>query len=81
MHYRFTLPQIEAGIEQPTEEVHELCMDLVSRAVRNEEYLHRLALPNASGTSSAVPGPAVNPICTVAWTSPTTAKRPPSCSS
>ncbi|HEY4342303.1 MAG TPA: glutathionylspermidine synthase family protein [Steroidobacteraceae bacterium] len=45
VHYRFTLPQIEAGIEQPTQEVHELCMDLVSRAVRDEEYLRRLALP------------------------------------
>jgi glutathionylspermidine synthase len=45
VHYRFTLAQIEAGIEQPTEEVHELCMDLVSRAVRDEEYLRRLALP------------------------------------
>lgn len=45
VHYRFTLPQIETGIEQPTQEIHELCMDLVSRAVRNEEYLRRLALP------------------------------------
>ena len=45
MHYRFTLPQIESGIEQPTQEIHELCMDLVSRAVRDEEYLRRLALP------------------------------------
>lgn len=44
-HYRFTLPQIESGIEQPTQELHELCMDLVSRAVRDEEYLRRLALP------------------------------------
>lgn len=45
VHYRFTLPQIEAGIEQPTQEIHDLCMDLVSRAVRDEEYLRRLALP------------------------------------
>ena len=45
VHYQFTLPQIEAGIEQPTQEIHELCMDLVSRAVRNEDYLRRLALP------------------------------------
>ncbi len=45
VHYRFTLPQIETGIEAPTQEVHELCMDLVARAVRDEEYLRRLALP------------------------------------
>jgi glutathionylspermidine synthase len=44
-HYRFTLPQIEQGIEAPTQELHELCMDLVSRAVRDEAYLRRLALP------------------------------------
>ena len=44
-YYRFTLRQIEDGIEAPTQEVHELCMDLVSRAVRSEEYLRRLALP------------------------------------
>jgi glutathionylspermidine synthase len=44
-HYRFTLPQIESGIEQPTQDIHELCMDLVRRAVRDEAYLRRLALP------------------------------------
>ena len=44
-HYRFTLAEIETGIEAPTQEIHELCMDLVSRAVRDEEYLRRLALP------------------------------------
>ena len=45
VHYRFTLPQLESGIEPPTQEIHELCMDLVGRAVRDEEYLRRLALP------------------------------------
>jgi glutathionylspermidine synthase len=45
VHYRFSLSQIETDIENPTEEIHELCMDLVSRAVRNEEYLQRLAIP------------------------------------
>jgi glutathionylspermidine synthase len=44
-HYRFSLAQVEADIERPTEEIHELCMDLVSRAVRNEDYLRRLAIP------------------------------------
>ncbi len=46
-HYRFSIRQIETDIESPTEEVHELCMDLVSRAVRNEEYLRKLAIPAA----------------------------------
>jgi glutathionylspermidine synthase len=45
IHYRFSVDQIERDIESPTEALHELCMDLVSRAVRNEEYLRRLAIP------------------------------------
>jgi len=43
--YRFTLEEIERDLEAPTEEVHELCMDLVSRAVHDEDYLRRLAIP------------------------------------
>lgn len=44
-YYLFTLKEVEGDLEAPTEEVHELCMDLVSRAVRDEEYLRRLAIP------------------------------------
>jgi glutathionylspermidine synthase len=44
-HYRFTLEEIEQDLERPTQEIHELCMDLVSRAVREESYLARLAIP------------------------------------
>lgn len=47
VHYRFCLAEIENDLERPTEEIHELCMDLVARAVRNEEYLRRLAIPEA----------------------------------
>jgi glutathionylspermidine synthase len=46
-HYRFTLTEIEQDIEAPTQEIHELCMDLVSRAVRDESYLARLSIPRA----------------------------------
>lgn len=46
-HYRFSLAEIEKDIEQPTSELHELCKDLVSRAVRDESYLRRLAIPAA----------------------------------
>jgi glutathionylspermidine synthase len=45
VHYRFSLAEIENDIEQPTEELHELCMDLVARAVRDERYLRRLGIP------------------------------------
>jgi glutathionylspermidine synthase len=44
-YYRFSLRAIENDLEKATEEVHELCMDLVSRAVRDEVYLQRLAIP------------------------------------
>jgi len=45
--YRFTLAEIENDIEGPTAELHELALDLVSRAVRDESYLRRLAIPEA----------------------------------
>jgi glutathionylspermidine synthase len=44
-YYRFSLSAIENDLEKVTEEVHELCMDLVSRAVRDEVYLRKLAIP------------------------------------
>ncbi len=44
-HYRLTLREIENDLEAPTEELHEMCMDLVSRAVRDERMLRRLAIP------------------------------------
>lgn len=44
-HYRFSLAEIENDIERPTSELHELCMDLVSRAAGDEAYLRRLAIP------------------------------------
>ena len=46
-HYRLTLREVEQDLENPTEELHEMCMDLVSRAVRDEEYLRKLAIPPA----------------------------------
>jgi glutathionylspermidine synthase len=44
-YYRFTLQQIEDDLEAPTAELHEMCMDIVARAVRDESYLQRLAIP------------------------------------
>jgi glutathionylspermidine synthase len=44
-YYRFSLRAIEQDLERPTEELHELCMDLVERAVRDEAYLRNLAIP------------------------------------
>ena len=45
IHYAFTLEQIENDIEAPTEELHELAMDLVAEVVDSDELLARLAIP------------------------------------
>lgn len=44
-YYQFTLRQIEDDLEEPTRRLHELCMELVERAVDSEELLDRLAIP------------------------------------
>lgn len=43
--YAFTLEEIEERIEAPSEELHEMCMDLVGDIVASEESLDRLAVP------------------------------------
>ncbi|UYU31549.1 glutathionylspermidine synthase family protein [Siccibacter colletis] len=43
--YRFTLQQIETQIETPTETLHEMCLEIVDRAVRDEAMMTRLAIP------------------------------------
>jgi len=46
-YYQFTLSQIENDLEDPTAELHQMCMDLVSRVVDSEELLSRLSIPPA----------------------------------
>ena len=43
--YRFTLQQIEERIEKPTAELHQMCLDVVDRAVKSEELMTQLAIP------------------------------------
>ncbi|GGE10472.1 hypothetical protein GCM10011390_31870 [Aureimonas endophytica] len=45
VYYRFTLEEIESRVEEPSQVLHELCMDLVAEAVESEELLTRLAIP------------------------------------
>jgi glutathionylspermidine synthase len=45
--YAFTLEQIERDIEDPTQALHELCLDLVADVVTNDETLARLNIPEA----------------------------------
>ncbi|NER60144.1 glutathionylspermidine synthase family protein [Pseudomonas sp. MAFF212428] len=44
-YYQFSLRQIEDELEEPTRQLHELCMELVERVVDSEELLERLAIP------------------------------------
>ncbi|KAF5881226.1 MULTISPECIES: glutathionylspermidine synthase family protein [Rhizobium] len=43
--YTFTLDEIETRIEEPSQELHDMCMDLVGDIVGSEETLDRLAIP------------------------------------
>ena len=43
--YRFNLRQIEEQIEKPTAELHQMCLEVVDRAVKDEEILTQLAIP------------------------------------
>lgn len=43
--YAFSLEEIETGLEAPTAELHALCLDVVGRAVADEQVLARLAVP------------------------------------
>ena len=44
-YYAFTLDEIEQKIEAPTGEIDAMCLELVGRAIRNEDYLKRLKIP------------------------------------
>jgi len=46
-YYAFTLEEIEREIEGPTGEIDAMCLELVSHAVDDEEYLERLRIPEA----------------------------------
>lgn len=43
--YLFSFDQIEKDIEEPSQELHEMCMDLVGDVVENEEALEKLRIP------------------------------------
>ncbi|MFK4132155.1 glutathionylspermidine synthase family protein [Pseudomonas luteola] len=44
-YYQFSLSQIEDDIESPTKEIHDMCFDIVSMAVADEEILKKLHIP------------------------------------
>jgi glutathionylspermidine synthase len=46
-YYAFSLDEIERQIEAPTGEIDSMCLELVARAIDDEEYLRRLKIPEA----------------------------------
>jgi glutathionylspermidine synthase len=45
-YYAFTLDEIETGVEDPSAELHAMCLDLVEEVVASEELMRRLAVPD-----------------------------------
>lgn len=46
-YYAFTIAEIELGIEEPTGEIEQMCLELVGRVVDDEALLRRLKIPEA----------------------------------
>lgn len=44
-YYQFTLEQIENDIEAPTQEIHQMCMDMVDRVAKSEHLMTQLSIP------------------------------------
>ena len=44
-YYQFTLAQIEQDLESPTEELHQMCLDVVDKVVKDESLLSRFCIP------------------------------------
>lgn len=46
-YYQFSLRQIETEIEDPTAEIHQMCLQVVDKVVRDDELLRRFQIPEA----------------------------------
>nr|WP_285817688.1 glutathionylspermidine synthase family protein [Echinimonas agarilytica] len=44
-YYQFSLNQIENDLEDPTAELHQMCLDLVDDVVKSDELMQRLSIP------------------------------------
>lgn len=44
--YEFSLAQVEQDIEAPTQELHQMCLEVVDRVVKSEALLHALHIPS-----------------------------------
>lgn len=44
-YYQFSLAQIEQGIEQPTEDIQQMCLAVVEKVVADDELMRRFCIP------------------------------------
>ena len=44
-YYQFSLAQIEQGIENPSEEIHQMCLAVVEEVINNDSLLTKFAIP------------------------------------
>ncbi|SHF33028.1 glutathionylspermidine synthase family protein [Vibrio gazogenes] len=44
-YYQFTLKQIEDDLEKPTEDIHQMCLEVVDTVVGNEYWLRKFQIP------------------------------------
>ncbi|MEW5250036.1 glutathionylspermidine synthase family protein [Microbulbifer sp. 2201CG32-9] len=44
-YYQFSLEQIERDIEDPTEEIHQMCLEVVTQVLEDEALLQRFCIP------------------------------------
>ncbi|WKD51612.1 glutathionylspermidine synthase family protein [Microbulbifer spongiae] len=44
-YYQFSLEQVEKDLEDPTEEIHQMCLEVVALVLEDEELLRRFCIP------------------------------------
>ncbi|KLV09871.1 glutathionylspermidine synthase family protein [Photobacterium ganghwense] len=44
-YYQFTLEQIERDLEEPTEEIHQMCLEVVDSVVADDYWLQKFQIP------------------------------------
>ncbi|MDA0423679.1 glutathionylspermidine synthase family protein, partial [Stutzerimonas frequens] len=44
-YYQFSLKQVEQDLEDPTAELHQMCLEVVDRVIRDERLLQRFCIP------------------------------------
>ena len=46
-YYQFTLEQIEKDIEAPTEEIHQMCLEVVAKVINDDQLMKRFCIPKS----------------------------------